>query len=74
MSRRVKQYLSKLNVITNEDELRDMSLKCEPPAGSGKKIYFMYNVCGVVDVHLCMCICVRTYEKRCSGRLRDGLL
>jgi hypothetical protein len=35
MSRRVKKYLSNLTVITNEDELREMSLSCEPPPGSG---------------------------------------
>ncbi|XP_022105677.1 rap guanine nucleotide exchange factor 6-like isoform X2 [Acanthaster planci] len=35
MCRRVKQYLSVLNIVQNEDELRDMSLKCEPIANSG---------------------------------------
>ncbi|XP_046859606.1 rap guanine nucleotide exchange factor 6-like [Xenia sp. Carnegie-2017] len=35
MSRRVKKYLTNLEIITNEDELRVLSLICEPPAGSG---------------------------------------
>lgn len=37
MSRRVKKYLSNLNVITDEDELRELSLNCEAPPGSGRK-------------------------------------
>ena len=38
MSHRVKKYLSNLNVTTNEDELRELSLKCEAPPGSGRKL------------------------------------
>lgn len=34
MSRRVKQYLSSLTIIQDEDKLRDMSHNCEPPQGS----------------------------------------
>ena len=37
MRRRVLQYLSKLDVITDEDKLREMSVTFEPPPGSGKK-------------------------------------
>ena len=36
MSRRVKQYLSNLTIIQDEEKLRDMSQVCEPPQGSGK--------------------------------------
>ena len=36
MSRRVKQYLSNLTVIQDEENLREMSNVCEPPQGSGK--------------------------------------
>lgn len=36
MSRRVKQYLSNLTVIQDEEKLREMSNVCEPPQGSGK--------------------------------------
>lgn len=45
MSRRVKKYLANLTVITNEDELRELSLNCEPPPGSGRKhiIYYSLN-------------------------------
>ncbi|XP_033643889.1 rap guanine nucleotide exchange factor 6-like isoform X2 [Asterias rubens] len=35
MTRRVKQYLISLNVVDDEDELRDLSLKCEPIANTG---------------------------------------
>lgn len=35
MSRRVKQYLSGLTVIQDEEKLREMSHACEPPQGSG---------------------------------------
>ena len=38
MSHRVKKYLLNLNVITNEDELRELSLNSEPPPGSGRKL------------------------------------
>ena len=38
MSHRVKKYLLNLNVITNEDELRELSLNSEPPPGSGMKL------------------------------------
>ncbi|XP_068704769.1 rap guanine nucleotide exchange factor 6-like isoform X1 [Montipora foliosa] len=34
MSRRVKQYLSGLTIIQDEEKLRDMSNACEPPQGS----------------------------------------
>ncbi|PFX26459.1 Rap guanine nucleotide exchange factor 6 [Stylophora pistillata] len=34
MSRRVKQYLSNLTVIQDEENLREMSNVCEPPQGS----------------------------------------
>lgn len=34
MSRRVKQYLSNLTIIQDEEKLRDMSQVCEPPQGS----------------------------------------
>ncbi|KAK2568320.1 Rap guanine nucleotide exchange factor 2 [Acropora cervicornis] len=34
MSRRVKQYLSGLTVIQDEEKLREMSHACEPPQGS----------------------------------------
>lgn len=34
MSRRVKQYLSTLTVIQDEENLREMSNVCEPPQGS----------------------------------------
>ena len=36
MMRRVKLYMEKLNVIQDEDQLRDMSLKVEPVASTGK--------------------------------------
>lgn len=36
MSRRVKQYLSNLTIIQDEEKLRDMSNVCEPPQGSGE--------------------------------------
>ena len=39
MSRRVKKYLSNLTIITSEEELRELSLKCEPPPGSGMKFF-----------------------------------
>lgn len=39
MSRRVKQYLSNLTIIQDEEKLRDMSQVCEPPQGSGKYIF-----------------------------------
>ncbi|XP_030835372.1 rap guanine nucleotide exchange factor 2 isoform X4 [Strongylocentrotus purpuratus] len=35
MSRRVKMYMANLTVIQDEDQLRDMSLRCEPVASSG---------------------------------------
>lgn len=38
MSRRVKQYLSSLTIIQDEDKLRDMSHNCEPPQGSGTAV------------------------------------
>ncbi|KAJ7381149.1 hypothetical protein OS493_004747 [Desmophyllum pertusum] len=34
MSRRVKQYLSSLTIIQDEEKLREMSNVCEPPQGS----------------------------------------
>ena len=36
MSRRVKQYLSNLTIIQDEEKLRDMSHICEPAQGSGR--------------------------------------
>lgn len=38
MSRRVKQYLSNLTIIQDEEKLRDMSQNCEPPQGSGTSV------------------------------------
>ena len=38
MSRRVKQYLSNLTIIQDEEKLRDMSHNCEPAQGSGRVI------------------------------------
>lgn len=36
MVRRVKAYLSNLNVITDEEKLHLMSLECEPLPAPGK--------------------------------------
>jgi Rap guanine nucleotide exchange factor 2 len=33
MVRRVKAYLNNMKVITDEDQLHQMSMECEPPSG-----------------------------------------
>ena len=35
MTRKVQEYLSTLNIVTDEDELREMSQACEAGQGSG---------------------------------------
>lgn len=43
MSRRVKQYLSGLTVIQDEEKLREMSHACEPQQGSGTTGLFIIS-------------------------------
>lgn len=51
MSHRVKKYLLNLNVITNEDELRELSLNSEPPPGSGMKLTLVKRVVKRLSIH-----------------------
>ena len=44
MSRRVKQYLSNLTIIQDEEKLRDMSQVCEPAQGSGKLTLLLFSI------------------------------
>ena len=43
MTRRVKQYLGNLVVEDDEEELRDLSLKCEPIANTGMMLVIFWK-------------------------------